>query len=308
MKKGLMIPLLFAVLLLFSCASQQSDGREEGCVSITFYHTSDIHEHAEPMPRIARYVKSRKKDNPNTLFVDSGDWFNKGDLTELNTRGEAIAAILSGCEYDAMIPGNHDYSFGTPRLTELIDQYSLPIVAANCRWPEDIKPEHAAPYRIFDLEGVMVAIIGMASPITRQQIDSLLQIQSIEESTKSIGDVVARLDDHVDIIVLLTHLGKWMDTRSAQALPGVDIIFGGHDHSYFREVHVAEGTDTIIQHSGYNGNYIGELIVTWNGDKIIEPKVRLIEVTDEMPEAGSVKRIWKKYLSQAEKSAMGMPQ
>ena len=300
MKKLSLIPMLVVVLLLLSCASQQKEGEEQGWVSITFYHTSDIHEHAAPVPRIAKFVESRKKNDPNVLFVDTGDWFNKGDLTKLNTRGEAIVAMLSACKYDALIPGNHDYSFGTQRLAELIDQFSLPIVAANCIWPEDIKPEYAIPYRIFELEGVNVAIIGTATPITLQQVDSLLEILPIDES---IRDIVAMLEERVDIIVLLTHVGVWDDKELAQSLPGVDIIFGGHDHVSFREVLIANGTDIIIQHSGYYGQHIGELTVVWDGEEFVERKLRLVEVTDELPESNSVARIWKKYLSQATKPA-----
>jgi ferredoxin len=48
--------------------------------------------------------------------------------------------MMSACKYDAMVPGNHDYSFGTNRLAELIDRHSLPVVMANCRWPDEAKP------------------------------------------------------------------------------------------------------------------------------------------------------------------------
>jgi 5'-nucleotidase len=300
MKKLSLIPMLVVVLLLLSCASQQREGEEQAWVSVTFYHTSDIHENSKHLPRIARFVESRKKDDPNVLFVDSGDWFNKGDLTKLRTRGEAIVAILSACNYDAMIPGNHDYSFGTLRLAELIDGFSLPVVAANCIWPEDIKPEYAVPYRIFKLEGVTVAVVGTATPISIQQVDSLLEIMPIEES---ISNVVAELEESTDIIVLLTHVGVWRDTQLAESLPGVDIIFGGHDHMRFRELKIADGTDIVIQHSGWAGEYIGELTVTWDGKEIVDRKLRLMDVTDDLPESTAVAKVCEKYLSEATATA-----
>jgi 2',3'-cyclic-nucleotide 2'-phosphodiesterase (5'-nucleotidase family) len=265
-------------------------------VSVTFYHTSDIHEHSAPLPRIAGFVEARKKEDPNVLLVDTGDWFDKGDLTELETRGEAIVAMLSACKYDALIFGNHDYSFGTRRLAELIDRFSLSIVAANCIWPEDIKPEYAVPYRIFKLDGVTVAIIGTATPISTQQVDSLLKILPMD---KSLSDVVAEVEQRADIIVLLTHVGRLTDEKLAQALPGVDIIFGGHDHGMFGNLVIVPETDTVIQHSGADGIVLGELTVTWDGEKIVDRKLRLVLVTDELPESAAVAEIRRKYLSQA---------
>ena len=133
--------MICIVLVVSLLSVSNAEGQKR--VSVTFYHTSDIHEHSAPLPRIAGFVEARRKEDPNVLLVDTGDWFDKGDLTELKTRGEAIVAMLNACKYDALIFGNHDYSFGTPRLAELIDRFSLPIVAANCIWPEDIKPKYA---------------------------------------------------------------------------------------------------------------------------------------------------------------------
>ena len=82
-------------------------------VIITFYHTSDIHENSENLTRIAQFIQDQKTKNPNVLFLDTGDWFNLGDLTDLDTRGEAISELMGAMMYDAVILGNNDYSFGT---------------------------------------------------------------------------------------------------------------------------------------------------------------------------------------------------
>ena len=45
-------------------------------VTITFYHTSDLHEHSDGLPRIAKFVNDKKNEEGHILFVDTGDWFN----------------------------------------------------------------------------------------------------------------------------------------------------------------------------------------------------------------------------------------
>jgi 5'-nucleotidase len=277
--------------------AQADDLGVESPVSVTFFHTADIHEHGKSLSRIAGYVESRRDENPNVLFVDSGDWFNNGELSGLHTRGEAITAMLGASGYDAMIPGNHEYSFGTERLAELIDRFALPVVAANVTWPEDMEPEHALPYRVFDLDGVTVAIIGTLTSFVgpeyaMQEADDLLECFPIEES---IGDLVAMLDERADIVVLLTHEGSGADKRLAQALTGIDIIFGGHSHDMFRSLVIADGTDTIVQHSGANGSTFGELTVTWDGDQIVEPELRVVPVSRQLPVSVAVERIREEY-------------
>lgn len=290
--KRCMVSLFLVVATLFA-VSAADDSKP---VSVTFYHTSDLHEHSAPLSRIAGLVASRKNEDPNVLLVDTGDWFNKGDLTELNTRGEAMVAMMSACRYDALIPGNHDYSFGTRRLAELIDEFKLPVVAANCEWPEGGQPANAAPYRIFKLDGVTVAVIGTATPISTQMTDSLLKIQPMEQA---LGDIVADLEKRTDIIVLLTHIGTPVDEKLARALPGVDIIFGGHDHRTYEKLSIVPGTDCVIQHSGANGQRIGELTITWDGEKIADRKLRLVKVTDELPQSATVAEIGTQYQSKA---------
>ena len=67
----------------------------------------------------------------------------------------------------------------------------------------------------------------------------------------------------------------------------------------YEELFIEPSTDTVVQHSGYFGQCIGELTVTWDGKKIVDRKLRLVEVTDKMPESAAVAEIRKKYLSQA---------
>ena len=178
----------------------------------------------------------------------------------------------------------------------MIDRFSLPIVAANCVWPEDIKPTHTVPYRIFKLNGVTVGIIGTATPFSTQQVDSVLKILPLDES---LSDVVEEVKQRADIIVLLTHIGPQTDEKLARELPDVDIIFGGHAHLMYGKLFIAPGTDTVIQHSGCDGLGIGELTIIWDGEKIVDRKLRLVWVTDELPESATVAEIRRKYLSQA---------
>jgi 2',3'-cyclic-nucleotide 2'-phosphodiesterase (5'-nucleotidase family) len=263
-------------------------------VTVTFYHTSDLHEHSTKLARIARYVKEQRTARGNVIFLDTGDWCNKGDLTELNTRGEAIAEAMGGCKYDVVIAGNHDYSHGTKRLAELVEKHSLPLTATNCEWPQGMKPKNFATHRIFKLKGVTVGVIGTATPIRSQAIDNLLKINDL---FGSVGKAVAELEKSVDIVVVMTHIGWKEDPKLANSAAGIDLIFGGHSHKKYDKLNLNKKTGTVIQHSGFFGDQVGEVVIKWDGTKIIDRKVRLVKIDASMPEDEGVKAILGKYLS-----------
>ena len=293
MMRRLATAILVFSILLAACLAGMA-----GEATITFYHTSDIHENSAQLARIARFVQDQRAAGKNVVFVDTGDWFNKGDLTALDLRGEAMAELMGAMGYDAIIPGNHDYSHGTKRLAELIDKFSLPVVAANCAWPKDATPKNARAYRIFKFDGLTVGVIGTATPNMGNAADRLLEIQPIQPA---VANILAKSGGVADIFVLLTHIGPPGDRSLVEALPRLDVIFGGHHHKSFETLNFNGRTKTVLQHSGYSGRWIGEVVIDWDGEKIVRRSARLVNVTTDMPESAKVVNIRDRYLSKLAK-------
>ena len=297
---------IFTAFFLLSVSISTYYAEAADTVTVTFYHTSDLHEYSVNLPQIARLVRDQKEKDSNVLFLDCGDRFNTGDLAPLKTRGEAISAMIQAMSYDAVVPGNHDITFGSKRFLELVDKYSLPLLCANCVWVGNMKPKNVPPYKIFELDGVTVAIIGTAGSIThfgpagyiRADADGLLEVRwETSEIVESIKSMVIELQEKADIIVLMTHLGPKEDRKIAQALPRIDLIAGGHTHHTFDTMVFDEQTRTVIQHSGNGGMYVGEIILKWDGEKIVDRKARLIKITPDMPKSAELEAMRKSYLS-----------
>jgi 2',3'-cyclic-nucleotide 2'-phosphodiesterase (5'-nucleotidase family) len=297
---------IFTTFFLLSVSISTCYAEVTETVTVTFYHTSDLHENSENLPQIARLIRDQKEKDSNVLFLDCGDRFNKGDLTPLKTRGEAMSAIIQGMLYDAVIPGNHDFTFGSKRLLELVDKYSLPLLCANCVWAGNMKPKNVPPYKIFVLDGVTVAIIGTAASIVHfaptgyvgKDVDGLLEVRTTTSGiVESIKSMVIELEEKADIIVLMTHLGSKADRELARALPRIDLIAGGHMHEIFYTLVFDEQTQTVIQHSGSHGMAVGEIILTWDGEKIVDRKARVIKITPDMPKSTELEAMRKSYLS-----------
>jgi 5'-nucleotidase len=262
---------IFTAFFILSVSISTYYAEAADTITVTFYHTSDLHETSANLPQIARLVRDQKEKDTNVLFLDCGDRYNYGDLTPLKTRGEAMSAMIQAMSYDAVVPGNHDITFGSKRFLELVDKYSLPLLCANCVWAGDMKPNNVPLYKIYELDGVTVAIIGTAGSLTHfgpagyknKDADGLLEVRwETSEIVESIKSMVIELEKKADIIVLMTHLGPKEDRQIAQALPRIDLIAGGHTHDFFYTLVFDEQTQTVIQHSGTGGVVVGEIILT----------------------------------------------
>ena len=114
---------------------------------------------------------------------------------------------------------------------------------------------------------------------------------------ESIRSLVTDLDERADIIVLMTHIGVGVDKKLAQALPRIDLIAGGHEHSTFDTLVFDEETQTVIQHPGCCGDHVGEIVLKWDGEKIVDRKAQLIKITPDMPKSTELEVMRKRYLS-----------
>lgn len=296
-------PLLLLAMLLSGAGSNAASDSVPGAnvVTVTIYHTSDIHECSDNLSRIAHFVRERKREDRNVLFLDSGDWFDadpyfpdKADLMALKTRGEPMIALLGACGYDACIFGNHDMTFDMKRVIGWVDQFQIPILASNCEWITNVKPRSMEEYRIFELEGITVAVIGTAAEPASKPYNDLVRPLNVEDSIK---ELVPALRKQADIIVLMTHLGDARDKQIAQAVPGIDLILGGHYHHAYRETVFDAQSRTVIQHSGSSGQVLGEIVFRWDGKEIVSRETRIIDIDGNMPEDPAVKALRAEYFA-----------
>mgnify|MGYP002411055751 FL=1 len=92
------------------------------------------------------------------------------------------------------------------------------------------------------------------------------------------------LSDQADVVVCLSHLGIDADRVLAAAVPGIDIIVGGHSHTALAEPEVVG--ETIAVQAGEWAEYVGVLRVSAAGGKIASFHGELVKMTAEMPGRG----------------------
>ncbi len=246
------------------------------------------------LDRLATLVKAIRAQRPtNTLFLDGGDTW-QGSYTSLATRGADMVEAMNAIGVDAMT-AHWEFTYGTDRVLELIDELKFPFLAGNVRdteWEEPVFDANA----YFERGGVKVAVIGQAFPYTpvanpRYQIPTWsfgIRERDVQESVEK-----ARAEG-AQLVVLLSHNGFDVDRKLAGRVDGIDVILTGHTHDAMPAA--LEENGTLLIASGSHGKFLSRLDIEVKNGRVADYRYRLIPVFADAIEpdpetAALVKRI-----------------
>jgi len=222
---------------------------------VTILHTNDVHGrwpagayYGNPngMAYLASLIADERAHNPNALLLDAGDNFQGNAFAQYfrNSTPNPIAGGLNLLDYDAFTIGNHEYNFGPTTFATMLGQLDLPILGA-ANTDDDgsygFINDNVLDYVNLDVNGRKVSVFGLTVPDIPlyelpTNIPGLTFYEAIPTSEALVPQI--RADENPDVLVALTHLGYDVykgdincDTELAKAVPGIDVIIGGHSHT-----------------------------------------------------------------------------
>lgn len=313
------------ILIVCGLASSLARGTTvEDPIHVVLLHTNDVHGQARPrpatwidrenpppiggLPRLAAYVKRVRRESRESgagvLLVDGGDWF-QGTPEGLIEHGRSFVNALSKVGYDALTVGNHEFDHGVEPLAKMIADYEFPALCANVRVAEGgERIGWAKPWKIVEVAGLRVAIVGFLTPVTPSITHVDASSLHFEEPAVALSRVKEELGDDVDWILPITHLGVQGDRRLAKAHPDLDVIVGGHSHTYLKSGVTQD--DTFIVQAGSKASAVGRLDLWFDpGTKELRDSryqmVDLLEEPAEQDRNGAVDKICTALSSRSER-------
>lgn len=248
-------------------------------------HTSDTHSCIDPISpnfgdtaqadkggylrRVALFEQMRGEHPDNALFFDCGD-FSQGSVYYSLYQGEVEVKLMNLMHYDACTIGNHEFDFGLENLAKLMRMAEFPFVCCNYDFTGTPCEGLTKPYIIKERAGVRVGIFGVCP-----QPEGLITAKNYEgmrytKPAKAAQPVIDKLrnEEHCDVVVCLSHLGfkdePDQDKDFIQNTTGIDILLGGHSHTYFeRPEYLSDkkGHQVLVDHQGKNARFIGTIEV-----------------------------------------------
>lgn len=235
--------------------------------------------------RIQSLLKEMRKDG-SVVVLDNGDTIH-GTYEAVATKGWNMVPILNDLGISAMT-FHWDTGYGPENLKKIGQALNYPVLAINV-FDEETNELVFEPYRILEVEGVSIGVIGIACNIIDKTMpasfsEGIYFTMGREELPHYIKELK---EQKVQLIVLLSHLGFPQDTKLLSEVDGVDICLSGHTHNRL-EKSVKIGETTLIQ-SGSQGSFIGKLALTLENDRLKTVEHQLIPITEDIPEDTALK-------------------
>ncbi|MDE2518355.1 MAG: 5'-nucleotidase C-terminal domain-containing protein [Methanocorpusculum sp.] len=251
--------VLAAVLLLagFLVITLGTAGNAE--VTITIYHTNDMHGHLEDLA----YTIPLRDATPNALLVSAGD-ATQGTLLATATNGTAIMTLMNAAEYDLMTLGNHEFDKGAGHARELAGLAEFPVLSANTIYPNGTALLGNDGNLIIETGGKRIGFFGITTTETSGPYSQFICTDEIS-AAKNQTALLAEKD--ADLIVALVHIGNDPSSSPtsydlAAAVPEIDLIIDGHSHTVIQDT---VGNTTIVQTGAFFQN-LGRINITFTAD------------------------------------------
>ena len=279
--------LTYAAMFVMAMASCVTLGAQD----LVILHTNDVHSQITPQitPRLIgdgqglggyerreAYIREvvKKHGKKNVLILDGGD-FSMGSSPFAIYKGDVEIELFNVLNYDAVCLGNHEFDRGHEELAHRLGNAKFDVLCANYDFSESPINSLVKPYTIVKKGGKKIGIIGLILDMKNMSMSrdskNALFINPVEVLNRVALEL--KTEQKCDLVIALSHCGLYTgkennpsDEIIAAASENVDIIVGGHSHTYLEKmltVKNSKGEDVIIVQAGANGEYVGRLDLYW---------------------------------------------
>jgi 2',3'-cyclic-nucleotide 2'-phosphodiesterase (5'-nucleotidase family) len=337
MRCGKRVTLFVMLLLLIAVPSLAADK-----VALTILHSNDFHGmmlpfdyenrdgffKAQPrdaggLARRASLIESIRNATPNIAVVDAGDVFTRGPWHQKWYGVPEIEAMnLMG--YDALCVGNNevqaiwDSAKSKDLMIALVRRSRFAWLCANLTLGDGPPPgcdelapvEGIRPFVVRTYGELRVGFLGLTTSGSSEF--TFLKGWTFADEFAAARHWIPIARKECDILIAVTHIGVEHDRKLAASAPGIDVIIGGHSHTFLPEpIGVAgpgERMVPIVQ-AGESGVVLGrlDLVFERTGEgaswQVAGAEEKLIPITSAIPDDPAVKALLDHYLKPSPSAA-----
>lgn len=266
--------MLILSLIGVSCAPKET--------RLTFIETTDTHGAFADFANDAAVILQKKHDlGEHLILLDNGDNM-QGTPYQYCSNHDAdhpnlVSSFLNFFPYDVVGVGNHDVEAGRAVFDRVYSEVQMPVVCANVI-DETTGEPYWQPYVVLERDGFRIAVLGLLTPYVvtwvPERLRPGLRFEKAEDAAiywvKRIRET-----EHPDLMIGLFHSGwepqeqnlpedaplgrenstKWI----AEHVPGLDLVFYGHDHRAKADKVVnMEGDTVYVLNSGCRSAALAE--------------------------------------------------
>lgn len=274
MKRYIIISLLLLGLLNVQAQNKQ----------LVVLHTNDTHSTILPLnPNLAdtmkagrggfirriAMLKEERRKNPDLLLFDSGD-FCQGSPYFTLYKGDVEVGLMNLMGYDAGTIGNHEFDFGLDAMAKMFKNLNYPIVCSNYDFTGTVVEGLVKDYVILKRKGMKIGVFGLSPAlsglVSNDNCVGVKYLDPVKEANRVV-DILKK--KKCDVIICISHLG-WQDSYKdgdeylVSGTRGIDLVLGGHSHTYFetlRYVKNLDGKEIPVDQNGKHALFVGKMVL-----------------------------------------------
>ena len=217
----------------------------------------------------------------STLLTSAGDLIGASASVSNVQQDLPTIDVMNALGLDVLTAGNHEFDKGLDDLTgRVADRAQFPVIAANFVDPQSKEPVLAS-HRVFDVNGVRVAVIGaVPNDLYSTTTASGLQGMEVTDLVQAVNGVADELEanDAADVIVASYHDGASGSGELADEMArngkfrsiveetstAVDMVFNGHSHQLYSYETDVDGVRRPVMQAGSSGSHLAAVELTFD--------------------------------------------
>ncbi|KAH8393411.1 hypothetical protein KR215_010236, partial [Drosophila sulfurigaster] len=258
-----------------------------------------------------------------TLYLNAGDTF-QGTPWYTFYKGEMAAEMMNMLNPDAMSLGNHEFDDNVDGLLPFLNLVKFPIVCCNLdlrKVPSMQNIKSLTKSIVIPMQNIKsltksivirklekaIGIIGYLTPetknlVTANDVEYFDEIDCINTEAKKL------VEQGVNIIIALGHSGYSRDQEIARKCPEVDLVIGGHSHTFLysgappaKDIPEGNYPTIVINSDGRKvpvlqayaySKYLGEIHLEFdNGGNLINFRGKPMLLDSSVPLDSSIKAV-----------------
>ena len=271
-------------------------------IKLTILHTNDMHSHIDPfsandskypgmggMRKMASIVEKIRKEEDHVLLLDAGDIF-QGTPYFNKYKGEVELKIMSEMGYAASTMGNHDFDNGINGFNDVLPYAHFPFLCSNYDFSNTTLHGKTKKFITKTIGELKVGLFGIGiklNGLVEKRLYKETQYYEPIEIANHYAEILK--DEHnCDIVICLSHLGydydsnKISDVKLAKATKGIDIIIGGHTHTFLdkaTELENSIGDMVLVNQAGWGALSLGRIDVNFSNQSNSKKELSLQSIS-----------------------------
>lgn len=256
---------------------------ENATRQLTILHTNDVHSRLDPFPMDgsrnqglggvaarATAIQKIRREQQQVLLVDAGDIFQGTPYFNFY-KGEPEMKAMAAMGYEAVTMGNHDFDAGLENFATQLQWVNFPVVVANYDFTNTPMEGKTRPYHIIKKGKLKIGLTGVGIELKGLVPDNLagntVYSDPVQQANRW-AEYLKKKED-CDLVLCLSHLGakyreenKVSDEILARESANIDVIIGGHTHTFFDAPVVYKnkfGSDVVVNQVGWAGIVLGRM-------------------------------------------------